>query len=221
MPKSSRSHPRPLYHRRYCTLFRCARRPPRTLHQGFSYSARTRWCATLHATGWAIDDLSSNKGLNTLLAGFPNKTAWALCTFAYSAGPGSEPILFEGRTEGKIVPPRGPSRFGWNPVFEEVQSGKTFVHSAIHPNHIVNNVSSPQLRGDDGRGKIQLLTPISRSSKTQRIPLHTQPQELRVGKPPCEHRARHCNNLDVQRIDTGPYTSLRQRYNFALDVVSE
>ncbi|KAJ8494486.1 hypothetical protein ONZ45_g13217 [Pleurotus djamor] len=27
-------------------------------------------------------------GLNTMLDGFPTKEAWALCTFAYSAGPG-------------------------------------------------------------------------------------------------------------------------------------
>ena len=57
-------------------------------------------------------------GLNRILAGFDNKAAWALCTFAYSAGPGTEPILFEGRTDGKIVPARGGGKFGWNPVFE-------------------------------------------------------------------------------------------------------
>lgn len=34
-----------------------------------------------------------------MLAGFEDKSAYALCTFAYSAGPDSEPILFEGRTE--------------------------------------------------------------------------------------------------------------------------
>lgn len=28
------------------------------------------------------------EGLNNLLTGFPTKAAWALCTFAYSAGPG-------------------------------------------------------------------------------------------------------------------------------------
>jgi len=66
------------------------------------------------------------EGLNTLLEGFPTKSAWALCTFAYCAGPGFEPILFEGRTDGKIVPPRGPGKFGWNPVFEETSMGKTF-----------------------------------------------------------------------------------------------
>jgi len=57
-----------------------------------------------------------------MLAGFPSKRATAICTFAYSAGPGSEPILFEGRTEGKIVPARGPTHFGWDPVFEPEES---------------------------------------------------------------------------------------------------
>ncbi|KAI0787065.1 Maf/Ham1 [Irpex lacteus] len=64
-------------------------------------------------------------GLNTLLEGFPTKNATAVCTFAYSTGPGTEPILFEGRVEGRIVPPRGAEVFGWNPIFEEATTGKT------------------------------------------------------------------------------------------------
>ncbi|KZS91298.1 Ham1-like protein [Sistotremastrum niveocremeum HHB9708] len=67
-----------------------------------------------------------NEGLFKLLSGFEDKGATALCTFAYSAGPGTEPILFEGRTEGRIVPPRGPPNFGWNPIFEAEDNGKTF-----------------------------------------------------------------------------------------------
>lgn len=51
-------------------------------------------------------------GLNNLLAAYPDKSAKAICTFGYSAGPGHEPILFQGITEGKIVPPRGPAFFG-------------------------------------------------------------------------------------------------------------
>ncbi|TCD64230.1 nucleoside triphosphate pyrophosphohydrolase ham1 [Steccherinum ochraceum] len=65
-------------------------------------------------------------GLNTLLTGFQTKAAYALCTFAYSAGPGTEPLLFVGRTDGHIVPPRGAGTFGWNPVFEVEGTGKTF-----------------------------------------------------------------------------------------------
>ncbi|KAH0588184.1 hypothetical protein H2248_006899 [Termitomyces sp. 'cryptogamus'] len=67
-----------------------------------------------------------HEGLNAMLAGFPTKDAWALCTFAYSAGPGSEPILFEGRTDGTIVPARGPKVFGWDAVFEPHGTGLTY-----------------------------------------------------------------------------------------------
>lgn len=37
-------------------------------------------------------------GLNNLLAAYADKTAEAVCTFAYSEGPGFEPIIFQGRT---------------------------------------------------------------------------------------------------------------------------
>jgi len=66
---------------------------------------------------WFLDKLGHD-GLNKMLAGFEDKSAYALCTFAYSTGPGAEPILFEGRTNGKIVPARGPKNFGWDPIFQ-------------------------------------------------------------------------------------------------------
>jgi inosine/xanthosine triphosphate pyrophosphatase family protein len=53
-----------------------------------------------------------HEGLNNLLAAYQDKSAKAVCTFAYSPGPGHEPILFQGITEGKIVSPRGPPVFG-------------------------------------------------------------------------------------------------------------
>jgi hypothetical protein len=62
-----------------------------------------------------------------MLDGFARHAAWALCTFSYSAGPSIEPILFEGRRDGKIVPARGPPNFGLTgpflltvPVLEQV-----------------------------------------------------------------------------------------------------
>lgn len=39
------------------------------------------------------------KQFHKLLAGFDNKDAQAVCTFAYSEGPGHEPIVFQGRTK--------------------------------------------------------------------------------------------------------------------------
>jgi len=47
-----------------------------------------------------------------MLVGFDSKAATAICSFAYSSGPGTEPLVFEGRTEGKIVPARGDKVFG-------------------------------------------------------------------------------------------------------------
>lgn len=66
---------------------------------------------------WFLEKLGHD-GLNTLLSGYSDKSGYALCTFALSIGPGSEPILFSGRTNGRIVPARGPNSFGWDPIFE-------------------------------------------------------------------------------------------------------
>lgn len=62
-----------------------------------------------------------------MLAGFESKRATAICTFAYSPGPGreSEAQIFEGRTEGTIVAARGPKTFGWDPIFQVGETGKT------------------------------------------------------------------------------------------------
>ncbi|KAI9746519.1 MAG: nucleoside triphosphate pyrophosphohydrolase ham1 [Claussenomyces sp. TS43310] len=65
-----------------------------------------------------------HEGLNNLLAAYPDKSAQAVCTFAYCEGPGHEPVIFQGRTEGKIVPARGPTNFGWDAVFE--YNGQTY-----------------------------------------------------------------------------------------------
>ena len=35
-----------------------------------------------------------HEGLNAMLVGFPTKAAEAICTFAYSAGPGIKLLLF-------------------------------------------------------------------------------------------------------------------------------
>ena len=66
-----------------------------------------------------------------MLDGIETRDAYALRTFAYCAGPGSEPILFEGKTEGRIVPARGSGKFGWDPVFEAEHTGKTYVTSFL------------------------------------------------------------------------------------------
>lgn len=73
---------------------------------------------------WFLESLGHD-GLNKMLAGFDDKTAYALCTFGYCE-PGQEPILFEGRTEGSIVSARGPKNFGWDPIFQPVGFSETY-----------------------------------------------------------------------------------------------
>ena len=84
-----------------------------------------------------------------MLAGFDTKDAWALCTFAYSSGPGTEPILFEGRTDGRIVAARGSANFGWDAVFEAEDTGKTYEFP--YPLYPKNVNSHTQLCGNDPR----------------------------------------------------------------------
>ncbi|KAI5455825.1 inosine triphosphate pyrophosphatase-like protein [Mariannaea sp. PMI_226] len=72
---------------------------------------------------WFLEKLGL-QGLNNLLAAYPDKSAQAVCTFAYCKGPSYEPIIFQGRLDGKIVPARGLGGFGWDPIFE--YEGQTF-----------------------------------------------------------------------------------------------
>ena len=66
---------------------------------------------------WFLDKLG-HEGLNKMLAGYDDKSAYAQCVFAYVDGPNGEPKVFVGTTDGKIVPARGPTDFGWDPVFQ-------------------------------------------------------------------------------------------------------
>ncbi|KAJ3179560.1 nucleoside triphosphate pyrophosphohydrolase ham1 [Geranomyces variabilis] len=73
---------------------------------------------------WFMQGLG-HEGLNRMLVGFDDKSADAVCTFAYCE-PGKEPVVFEGRTRGKIVPARGPTTFGWDAVFQPAGFEETY-----------------------------------------------------------------------------------------------
>lgn len=74
---------------------------------------------------WFLQKIG-HEGLNNLLAAYEDKSAYALCIFSLALGPDSEPVSFSGRTEGKIVPPRGSNDFGWDPVFQPDGYEKTY-----------------------------------------------------------------------------------------------
>lgn len=66
---------------------------------------------------WFLDSLG-HEGLNKLLEGFGDTRAYAQTIIAFSPGPDSDVVLFQGQTEGRIVPSRGPKDFGWYAIFE-------------------------------------------------------------------------------------------------------
>jgi len=70
---------------------------------------------------WFLEK-TGHEGLNNMLAAYADKTAYAQCIFSFCEGPGSEPVTFVGRSEGRIVPARGPLDFGWDPVFESADA---------------------------------------------------------------------------------------------------
>ena len=75
---------------------------------------------------WFLESCG-HEGLNKMLDGYTDKSAYAQTVVAFSLGPGQDPVLFDGRTEGKIVRPRGSLDFGWDPVFEPDEGGgKTY-----------------------------------------------------------------------------------------------
>ena len=61
---------------------------------------------------WFLEK-TGHEGLNNIIAAYPDKTAYAQCIFSFCPGRGKEPIAFVGRTDGTIVPARGPLDFGW------------------------------------------------------------------------------------------------------------
>ncbi|XP_028128914.1 inosine triphosphate pyrophosphatase [Diabrotica virgifera virgifera] len=67
---------------------------------------------------WFLEKLGP-EGLHQMLFGFEDKSAEAVCTFAYHpGGENDKVILFQGKTAGTIVSPKGPRDFGWDPCFQ-------------------------------------------------------------------------------------------------------
>jgi len=75
---------------------------------------------------WFLQNLQP-LGLYKMLAAFEDKCAYAQCIFAYFDGATmTEPILFDGRCNGRIVAPAGEAYFGWDPIFKPDGYDETF-----------------------------------------------------------------------------------------------
>mmetsp|Transcript_9183 Transcript_9183/g.13346 ORF Transcript_9183/g.13346 Transcript_9183/m.13346 type:complete len:650 (+) Transcript_9183:48-1997(+) len=79
---------------------------------------------------WFLDKCGHD-GLNGMLSGFQDKSGYAQTVVAFCSKPGADVMLFDGRTNGKIVPSRGCLDFGWDPIFEPDESdGLTYAEMA-------------------------------------------------------------------------------------------
>ena len=58
-----------------------------------------------------------NDGLYKMVEPYEDKSGYAICIFGYLDKSLKEPILLEGRVDGLIVPPKGKTNFGWDPIF--------------------------------------------------------------------------------------------------------
>ncbi|CAB3402641.1 unnamed protein product [Caenorhabditis bovis] len=74
---------------------------------------------------WFLKKLGP-EGLFKMLDGFEDKTAYAQCIFAYTEGVDKPVVIFSGKCPGRIVSPRGPRDFGWDPCFEPEGFDQTF-----------------------------------------------------------------------------------------------
>ncbi|PSN40484.1 Inosine triphosphate pyrophosphatase [Blattella germanica] len=91
---------------------------------------------------WFLDKIGS-EGLHKMLTGWEDKSAYALCTFAFSRGADNDDVLlFQGKTEGTIVSPRGTSGFGWDTCFQPTGYDKTY---AELPSELKNQISHRSL----------------------------------------------------------------------------
>ncbi|KAG9137107.1 hypothetical protein Leryth_011926 [Lithospermum erythrorhizon] len=86
---------------------------------------------------WFLQKIG-HEGLNNLLMAYEDKSAYALCIFSLALGPNAEPITFVGKTPGKIVLPRGPNNFGWDPIFLPDGYDQTY---AEMPKEVKNTIS--------------------------------------------------------------------------------
>ena len=66
---------------------------------------------------WFLDK-NGLDGLNDIISFSDDKSAYAQTVVAFCPGPGKEVVTFDGRTQGKVVRPRGTLDFGWDPIFE-------------------------------------------------------------------------------------------------------
>jgi inosine triphosphate pyrophosphatase len=64
-----------------------------------------------------FQDKLGSEGLYKILHAYEDKSATAVCTLAFCPYPHADPVLFTGKTRGRIVKPQPGRGFGWDGIF--------------------------------------------------------------------------------------------------------
>ena len=130
--------------------------------------------ASADSSKWFLDKLG-NDDLPKLLAGFQDKSGYAMTIFAYLESEDAEPVLFVGKTDGTIVAPRGGARFGWDPNFEETSTKKTYAEMERDEKNILSH------RGKAARKMIEHFLSRKQDSSPHK-PTRDRSRENSAGK---------------------------------------
>ncbi|XP_053992062.1 inosine triphosphate pyrophosphatase-like [Hylaeus volcanicus] len=79
------------------------------------------------------------EGLHNMLSGQQDKTAYAVTRIGFQGVGDPKPIIFEGRTQGSIVVPRGKTDFGWDSIFQPDNCVKTYAEMTIDEKNKVSH----------------------------------------------------------------------------------
>ncbi|SJM82534.1 probable Inosine triphosphate pyrophosphatase [Zygosaccharomyces bailii] len=87
---------------------------------------------------WFLKSMGLEK-LVKILEPFENKGAAAVTTITYADSNGKM-YSFQGITKGRIVPSRGPTTFGWDSIFEPLESmGKTYAEMEKKDKNLISH----------------------------------------------------------------------------------
>lgn len=79
-----------------------------------------------------------NDGIADLVTKYPSHAATARTVIGLGEK-GKQPVFFEGSVRGNIVPARGESAFGWDPIFEVEGTGKTYAEMTFEEKQAISH----------------------------------------------------------------------------------
>jgi inosine/xanthosine triphosphate pyrophosphatase family protein len=126
-------------------------------------------------------------GLYNILAAYPNKSATAVCTLAFSPSAHADPVLFTGECVGRIVPPIPGRGFGWDSIFVPERSNVPFSQMELAEKNAVSHRGNAvrQFANWIGRNQDALLARQERKGSVlghQGLTFSLRPKKKNVAK---------------------------------------